>query len=230
MTESGQTERTQAPDKARGQKAILRQHLKVASFNVRTLNGAGKLHQLTTGCERVKINIMAIQEHRQIFASEISEEWTQDGKWLKILASANEAGVGGIGLVIERNLASLLQPCIKVSNRIIVTHLNGNPRISLIAIYAPTDCADEEEKGKFYTELKSTLETIPIHNIAIVLGDFNARIGYDSHITMPNVVGRNTFHQHTNDNGQRLIDTCQSFNLRPALSRFPHRLNRLWTW
>ncbi len=74
------------------------------------------------------------------------------------------------------------------------------------------------------------LEHVKRHNIHLILGDFNARIGLDSHASHPWIIGLHCYHDSTNDNGERLINICQEQNLRPAQMRFPQPRNRLWTW
>ena len=136
------------------------------------MNGFGKQHQLTAGCNKYDIKILAIQEHRQIFEDqEIKFEWNDEGTWLKVLVSANRDGTGGIGFFIERSVTKALKAVTKVCSRIIVAALDGNPQTTIIAVYAPTNAAPDEEKESFYKQLHDVLTTIPVHNILIVLGD-----------------------------------------------------------
>ena len=97
-------------------------------------------------------------------------------------------------------------------------------------MYAPTECSPSTAKDDFYASLAEHLEQLKRHDINLVVGDFNARIGTDSHHTHPEVVERYCYHDQTNDNGERLVNLCVEHNLRPAQSRFPHPLGRLWTW
>ena len=102
-------------------------------------------------------------------------------------------------------------------------------QITVIAAYGPTNCKSEDEKEDFWSDLKRALEAISPHNIVITLGDFNAQIGKDHHQVLPHIVGQYAFHEETNENGQRLIDLCQTNIMRPANTRFNHRKNRKWT-
>jgi len=78
----------------------------------------------------------------------------------------------------------------------------------VIAAYAPTLLASDEDKDEFYQQL-SDLSCIPAgHDIAL-LGDFNARIDADSWTT---VIGRFGVGK-INENGQRLLELCSLLNL-----------------
>lgn len=129
-----------------------------------------------------------------------------------------------------RETANALLNAQKVSDRIIIAHFNGNPNLSVISVYAPTNCDEEINKDTFYEDLNKAITSIPSHNLTIVLGDFNAQVDLDRHLTNPRIVGQYTFHHESNENGQRLIDLCESNNLRLAHGRFKHRKGRLWTW
>ena len=223
MKESKETERTWSPENAGDQKAKTKakhpiKSLNIATYNVRTLNGSGKQHQLTAGCNKFDIKILAIQEHRQIFEDQdVKYEWNDDGTWLKVLISANKDGTGGIGLFIERSITKSLQSVTKVCDRIIIATLDGNPQTTIVAVYAPTNAASDEDKESFYKQLHDVLTPIPVHNIVIVLGDFNARIGRDLHESNPRVYA---YHQRTNENGKLLRDLIENNNLRPAFTKF----------
>jgi len=48
-----------------------------------------------------------------------------------------------------------------------------------VQIYAPTDTADKKEKEEFYSQLQDTLDDIPIYDVKLLIGDFNAQISSD---------------------------------------------------
>ena len=105
--------------------------------------------------------------------------------------------------------------------------------MTVVNFYAPTNeksVDNDKAKDTFYKDLYNLLSNIPPHNVLIVLGDFNARIGKDSHQSYPTVTGPFCSEEQTNENGQRLVDLCIENNLRPVSTRFPHKLGRLWTW
>jgi len=53
--------------------------------------------------------------------------------------------------------------------------------LSIIVVYAPTDPTEDHDKDNFYNQLSAATQSIPPHDILIVLGDFNASSGtYDN--------------------------------------------------
>ena len=204
--------------------------LVISTYNVRTLFQTGKLHQLFTGCADAGIDMIGIQEHRLFTTNPTEELWSEDRNWVFIYGSAANRRVGGVGFVISKPIYRCIQKVEVISERILHATFHGNPRLSVTVVYAPTECGQSTAKDNFYASLAEHLEQLKRRDINLVVGDFNARIGTDSHHTHHEVVGRYCYHDQTNDNGERLVNLCVEHNLRPAQSRFPHPLGRLWTW
>ncbi|KAL9954642.1 hypothetical protein ACROYT_G042207 [Oculina patagonica] len=53
-------------------------------------------------------------------------------------------------------------------------------KLIVIQEYAPTNDAEDESKEEFYKLLQREVEAIPRHEVLIVMGDFNAKIGEDN--------------------------------------------------
>ena len=51
---------------------------------------------------------------------------------------------------------------------------------SIIQVYAPTNDAEDESKEEFYEQLQREVEATPRHDVLIVMGDLNAKIGQDN--------------------------------------------------
>ena len=131
---------------------------------------------------------------------------------------------------MSKHIYKCLQSVTPVTKRIISDRFHGNPQLTVTSVYAPTECSLPDDKDDFYNDLNNHLEQMKPHNIHLVVGDFNARVGLDSHSIHPEVIGRHCFYDTTNNNGERLVDLCEEFQLRPAQMRFPHPRHRLWTW
>ena len=95
------------------------------------MNGSGKQHQLTAGCNKYNIKILAIQEHRQIFEDqEVKYEWNDEGTWLKVLFTTNKDGTGRMGFFIERKVTKILQA------------------VTIFVIVHPNDDDDDDDSGR----------------------------------------------------------------------------------
>ena len=105
-----------------------------------------------------------------------------------IYGSATNLRVGGVGFVICKPIYRCIQKVEVILERILHATFHGNPRLSITVVYAPTECGPSTAKDDFYASLAEHLEQLKRHDINLVVGDFNARIGTDSHHTQE--VGR----------------------------------------
>jgi len=62
----------------------------------------------------------------------------------------------------------------------------------------------------------------------ILLGDFNAKVGREK-VFKPKI-GNESLHQHSNDNGVRIVTFATSKNLVMKSTMFPHRNIHKYTW
>ena len=95
-------------------------------------------------------------------------------------ASGSEKGVGGVGIVVSNTVKQSLIGMTKVNDRILILTLNGNPRRTAIACYAPTETASKSEKDDFYDKVVEQLQALPKHYFVLLLADLNARVGADN--------------------------------------------------
>ena len=145
-----------------------------------------------------------------------------------IYGSADPIRVGGVGLLVGRKYASSLKVVTKISGRLLLARFHSNPELSILSAYAPMDGAYKEEKDKGYLDRQDCIYNLLAHNLLIVAGKFNARVGLDSHRRSPRVLGSNAFHDITNDNGDRLVNIYESLSLRTLQLRFLQPRRRQW--
>lgn len=248
MKEHGQSGfRIHAPENATDRSATTdpstnTRELNVATFNVRTLkdttsasdrNIGHKLQQIAIGCDKYHIDIVALQEHRLNTSDGDDIDYQHFDGWTLAHTSSSPTS-HGVAILYNKRVAKVLSSVEHKSDRIIVAHLQGNPKMCVISAYAPTepikDSAYERMKDVFYHDLEELICSIPPHTVIILAGDFNARIGMDSHESNPRIVGPNCYHAATNHNGVRLLKLCESTNLRPAHTHFGNRRSRLATF
>lgn len=94
-----------------------------------------------------------------------------------------------------------INPCI------MVVMFDGNPMVTIISCYSSTNEADDETASDFYDQLSGLLRQIPRHNMKIIAGDMNAKIGSDKYKGY-------CFHNATNRNSKLLLDLLNECDLR----------------
>ena len=188
-----------------------KQTIQIATFNVRTLNRIGQVPELTASAVEHKIDIICIQEHRYTHTNDIKYYDTGNG-WTLATVSAWKITVGGIGMLIGPRALKTLNSIERIKPRMMTATFNGNPRITIISCYSPTNVSEETELDAFYDELSSLVRSIPKHNVLVIGGDMNAQIGKNGN-------NRHSFHNTSNRNGQHLIEfmmenrlTCPNTN------------------
>jgi hypothetical protein len=62
----------------------------------------------------------------------------------------------------------------------------------------------------------------------ILVGDFNAKVGRED--TFKPAIRNESLHQHSNDNGVRVVNFATSKNLDVKSTMFPHRNIHKYTW
>ena len=169
-------------------------------MNVRTIREEHKQLELKYNFESHDLDILGIQEHRIMHDETVKYNTIGHSTLITTSTWKNDQGAstGGIGIILNKRSINSLCEVISHSERILISTFHVNPATSIIIIYSPTNSSEDEVINKFYDELRGAIETIPQHNVLIIIGDFNARIGKDD--------GNFTYHQESNKNGVLLID------------------------
>ena len=94
--------------------------------------------------------------------------------------------------------------------------------MTVIVAYAPTECAEDTAKDKYFGKLRSTLDSVPLHDFLAVLTDAIARFGPEDALF--------TYNKVTNSNGKRHLEVCEEYKLLPANTLFKKKAGKLWTW
>lgn len=134
------------------------------------------------------MDIVAVQEHRLPASDNINTytETYNNKEWRFDYYSATKTSqgnhVGGIGLLTNSEAAKTMTSTTKVSDRIMKANFAGIPTTIVIVAYAPTEEKPKAEKDEFYAKLLKCAQEVPPHNMLVIAGDFNARIGLDSSV------------------------------------------------
>ena len=132
------------------------------------------------------------------------------------------ASIGGVGMLLSHKAANSLLKIESISPRIMIATFNGNPKLALISCCSPTNVSTEEDALTFYTELMNVVHHVPKHNVLVIGGDMNAKIGND-------VARVNSFHNTSNRNGEFMLDLIKECDLTNLSTSFCIRNGKLWT-
>ena len=112
----------------------------------------------------------------------------------------------------------------KIHPRMMVATFNGNASATIIFCYSPTNVSEETEFIDFYDELSSLVRSIPKHNVLVIGGDMNAKIGINGN-------HKYSLQQNSsNSNGQHLTDFTIENSLTCLNTNFQKREGKLWTY
>ena len=209
----------------RGSKLVsCKQTLRVATLNVRTLNGVQRQSELVTNFNKQRIDLICIQEHRIVHDQPIQYQSIQGRTPITSSAWRNVCGaaIGGVGILLGAKTSRTLISVRSHSDRILIANFKGNPATTVITVYSPTNTAEDKTIEAFYECLKRAIESVPAHDVLILLGDFNARIGTSD--------ARFPYHMITNRNGTHLVDLMMEKNLVVTNTSFQKREGKLWTY
>ncbi|KAK3548507.1 hypothetical protein QTP70_013356 [Hemibagrus guttatus] len=200
--------------------------MRVGCWNVRTLYQTGKLVQTVNEMNRYNLDLLAITEAR----------WTQTGKQklntgeLIIWSGRKDDNHDeGVALIINKKQANALLQWKPISERLLYVRMNSRYiKLSILVAYAPINAAAEEDKDQFYSTVQAALEDIPGHDVLLLMGDFNARVG-SNNLDRERIMGRHGEGECT-ENGERLIDLCEENNLVIGGTLFQHKTIHKLTW
>ena len=141
----------------------------IGSFNVRSKLisfTSFRLYELVLFCIKSKLDILAIQEHRNYFSTSNNEDKIRRKQiskgWWFIYSSASEKSIGGVGFIISKKAFENLSEITYISDRILKISLGNNNFIcNIFSIYSPTSEHDELSIKSFYNNLSDSLYDIP---------------------------------------------------------------------
>jgi exonuclease III len=147
--------------------------LRIGTWNVLSLYRTGASNILKQEMEKVQMDLVALQEKRWL------GNGTLEKKNCVIFYSCNSVKhVFGVGFYVNSRFPSNILHFEPVKDRLCWIRVRGKFRnSSIINAHAPTEDKDDEEKDEFYLELETVYSQCPRHDIKMVLGDVNAKVG-----------------------------------------------------
>ena len=108
--------------------------------------------------------------------------------------------------------------CVCVCVWIAATPMN----LSSKQVYAPTVDYEDDIIEEFYRKIDDTTARIPKNDFMIIQGDWNAKVGSDSHLRWSKATGRYGL-GNTNQRGYRLLECSQKHKLLLSNTIHPHK-------
>lgn len=151
------------------------------------------------------------------------------GNGYNIICSAAKGGQYGTGFIISSECKSAIMDFKPVNERIVTVRVRGKfGNISICSVHAPIEDEEGEEKDIFYAQLQRVIDDMPTHDVKMIMGDFNAKVGTEEYYA--SIIGKHSLHQISNDNGKRIIDLASSNSMVISSTRFPHKRIHKETW
>ena len=128
----------------------------------------------------------------------------------------------GVAVIPRKGMEKSLLVWKPVSSRLMRARLRGrHTNITLVKCYTPTNDREDTDKDAFYQQLQAEVDTVPHHDLTIVMGDLNAKVSNDN-TYCDRAMGKHGCGTR-NENGKRLIDFCNMNNLVIRGTLFPHQ-------
>lgn len=199
--------------------------LKIGTWNVRTMYQIGKTRQITNEMDNYNLDILGISEARWTGFGKIK---TVDDKTI-LYSGAEDKHERGVALILGKKAVESLIGWEPISDRIIKARFFSKfIKMTIIQVYAPTNDSEESEKDHFYDQLQQSVDKVEKHDLLIVMGDLNAKVGQkiceDERSLGNEAVGRR------NENGEIFVSFCEVNNLVIGGTKFKHKEIHKITW
>ncbi|KAL5248275.1 hypothetical protein ACHWQZ_G017455 [Mnemiopsis leidyi] len=174
---------------------IVKNKLCISTWNVTSLvSNSSKLYQLEKSFDEYGLELLGVTETHMPGSG---NQTLGNGAVLMFSGRADGVRRSGVGIILSKKMKNSLISYTPVSDRVITARLHSKHiNISVTVVYAPTEDAEPGTKDAFYRELNDVQSELPAHDIKLVLGDFNARVGRDNE-AHPGVIGTHSYHMES---------------------------------
>jgi exonuclease III len=153
-----------------------------------------------------KIDIIALEEIRWI--GQGVEQWNCSVYY----CGQRSKHEYGCGFIVNSKMKHSIIDFKLINHELCTLRVKGRfNNLSLICVHSPTKEKNEYIKESFYEEVETIVTGCPKNDIKILLGDFNAKVGFGDQDGL--AVGNFGTHEESNDNGLRLIGFASALNV-----------------
>ncbi|XP_067005668.2 uncharacterized protein [Anabrus simplex] len=195
----------------------------IATWNVRGANSVEKQCAIDEIMYSKAVAVAALQE--SYLPSSCFD--TSHYKWL-LSANSRQSSQSGVGFLVRRDLASMINRWTSISDYLACLHLRINGQsIAVVTVCIPSD---DTIAAATLKNLLSIVSVLPSTSHIFVVGDFNAQIGSDDLKEISKTyIGHCLGHLHSNKNGVCLVNILRECRLYLLSSLFGNS-STIVTW
>ena len=195
---------------------------RLGTWNVRTLNQAGKLENLKMEMDKCNVSVIGLSEVRWPGQGEkVSDNYT-------MFYSGGERAERGVAILMKNEIVKSVMSVQCCSDRLMFVKLSAEPvDILIVQVYMPTSASSDEEVERMYDAIEDIIQEHGKGKIhTVIMGDWNSVVGNGKvgKIVGPYGLG------NQNDRGKMLIEFCQRNKLVVTNTWFKRHKRRLYTW
>ncbi|XP_030757298.1 craniofacial development protein 2-like [Sitophilus oryzae] len=174
--------------------------------------------------KRLKVNIFGISEVRWPGSGKCI---TDGGTFYYSCSDDQQKHPNGVRIFVDKETNKSVTSFVLFSERVMMIQLETSKiRTNIIQVYAPTAQNEDREIDEFYGQIEQLWKNIKKHEVTIVMGDFNAKIG---RVGVVDVIGEHGLGQR-NERGERLVEFVQEKDIVVTNTLFKLPPRRLYTW
>ncbi|XP_030757748.1 craniofacial development protein 2-like [Sitophilus oryzae] len=133
----------------------------------------------------------------------------------------------GVAIIVCKSIGRSVAGFLPLSGRVMLIKLDAKPfPLNIIQVYAPTADKSDDEIANFYKELEVAWNHTKNHEVTVIMGDFNAKVGQGEVEKCGGKFGLGV----RNERGGRLVEFWQNKSLVVSNTFFKLPKRRLWTW
>ena len=184
-----------------------------------------KTAQVIREMDNYKLDILGVSECRWTGSG---RKVTKEGSTI-LFSGKDDAHSSGVALISSKTASKSLIEWEPISDRLLRARFDSRYcKMTILQCYAPTNEAEDETKDDWYEQLQSAVSKVPQHDMLLIMGDLNAKVGNDN-IGREDAMGRHGCGT-INDNGERLVDFCINNRCKIGGTIFPHRDIHKLSW
>lgn len=199
--------------------------MRVCSWNVGSMRKRGG--ELVEALERRRVDVCCVQEHR--WRGESTRFITGKDSRYKFYWVGNQAGYGGVGVLVKEKWVENVMNVLRVNDRIMVLKLIfGKQIVSIVSTYAPQVGLEDAIKDEFWDDLIRVVGGVDDREMVILGGDLNGHVGAESQ-GFEGVHGGHGFGAR-NREGERVLEFGEAMDMIVCNTMFVKDRNKLITY